>query len=142
MVTRIVSRFTGPPLPSPNGERRIKGGPLYPPEEVLALLAHSGAAAVHVWTRDCIRDTQKLALDGEGLAALLAEALQQGRFIGAQWCVQKPDGPWAACDAWSLTRHEWIAAAGREMQADYYLKFAIGRTGALLLLVSCHLSGS
>ncbi len=142
VTTRIVSRFSGPPSPDAAPGRKIGGGPLYPKDEVLELLATRGAAAVHAWSRDCIRDVQKLELDADDLAGLIREAVCSGRFRGAEWCVQKPDGPWAACDAYSLRRSEWVEAAGKAMPCDYYVKFAIGKTGLLLLLASCHLSGS
>ncbi len=142
VTTRIVSRFSGPPSPDAALGRKISGGPLYEADEVLQLLAKAGGAAVQAWSRDCIRDVQKLELDGDDLAGLIGEAVRCGRFLGAEWCVQKPDGPWAACDAYSLRRSEWIEAAGKQMVAEYYIKFAIGKTGLLLLLASCHLSGS
>lgn len=95
-----------------------------------------------VGTNDADYDVHVQELDGDDLAGLIGEAVRCGRFLGAEWCVQKPDGPWVACDAYSLRRHEWIEAAGKEMLAEYYIKFAIGKTGLLLLLASCHLSGS
>ena len=50
----------------------------------------------------------------------------------------KPSGPWAACDAYQLWHNEWVQAAYKEMCFEYYIKFAIGKSGKLLLLVSCH----
>jgi len=35
---------------------------------------------------------------------------------------------------------EWVATASKEMGVEYFVKFAVGKTGQLLLLVSCHLS--
>lgn len=134
----IVSRFTGD-LPEVGGDRKILGGPLYPITEVLELLG-AGGSVVRVWTRRCVEDVQQLALDADELADLIVEAVKVGRFSGAQWCQQQPTGPWAACDAYTLTRREWVPAARKELAVDYYLKFAIGKTGTLLLLVSCHLS--
>jgi hypothetical protein len=112
---------------------------LYPAAEVLELL-EAGESAVRVWTRKCIADVQQLALDADELVTLLREAVVGGRFTGAQWCRQDPSGPWAACDAYALTRREWMRVAGRELSVNYYLKFAMAKTGTLLLLVSCHLS--
>jgi len=56
MVSKtIVSRFTGD-LPLDEGVcRKIAGGPLYPANEVLALLTESGAQAVRAWTNKCQR---------------------------------------------------------------------------------------
>lgn len=135
----IVSRFGGD-LPLDDGAcRKIAGGPLYAVDEVLALLAESNAQAVRVWTRKCQSDMQKLSLDIDDVRALVTIAVRSGRFLGAQWCIQHPNGPWAACDAYSLIRSEWIDPAQKEMAMEYYLKFAIAKTGKLLLVVSCHL---
>jgi hypothetical protein len=134
----IVSRFTCD-LPLVEGAcRKIAGGPLYPVDEVLALLAKSGDQAVHAWTKKCSEDMQKWALDAGDLSELIERAMRSGRFLGAEWCVQRPNGPWAACDAYSLMRREWIPHAHREMDMEYYVKFAIAKTGRLLLVVSCH----
>jgi len=136
--TTIVSRFVGD---LPLGEaacRKITAGPLYPADEVLALLAGSGSQAVRAWTNKCHSDMQKWSLDTEDLVELIEVAVRSGHFRGAEWCVQRPNGPWAACDAYSLVRREWIPHARREMDMEYYLKFAIAKTGKLLLVVSCH----
>jgi len=79
-----------------------------------------------------------MALDSEELFVLFTEALSKGRFIGSEWCQQQPTGPWAACDAYSLVRREWMSAARRELDMEYYIKFAIGISGTILLLASCH----
>ncbi|MYA66563.1 MAG: hypothetical protein F4X09_04575 [Gammaproteobacteria bacterium] len=67
-------------------------------------------------------------------------AVSNGQFRGAEWCVQRDEGPWAACDAYTVIRQEWIAKAQKEMPFEYYVKFAIARTGSKVLLASCHLS--
>lgn len=136
----IVSRYKGslPQSDSPDA-RAITGGPLYAPQEVLALLAQDGANIV-LWTRKCKDDAQKYGFDTDDAKELLRLGVKNGRFRGAEWCKQTPNGPWAACDAYSVVRREWIAHARREMDVEYYIKFAIGQTGTVLLLVSCHLS--
>lgn len=134
----IVSRFTGV-LPEAGADRTIPGGPLYTQDEVLTLLKN-GDGVIRVWTRKCAADVQQLTFDSDDLVLLITEAVSRGSFSGSEWCQQKPSGPWAACDAYALTRHEWVQAARKELTFDYYLKFAIGRTGTILLLVSCHLS--
>lgn len=135
---RVVSLFTGELPASP--DRGIPHGPLYPAAEVLKLLKDCGIRGIQVWTRKCAADLQKLMLDADDLADLLRESVLGGRFIGSEWCQQTPDGPWAACDAYALSRREWVAVAHRKMPMEYYLKFAIGKTGKILLLISCHLS--
>jgi hypothetical protein len=136
--TKIGSRFTGS-LPVEKGaDRTIPGGPLYPAHEILELLASGGSQVITTWTQKCVADVQKWSLDTDDLFQLLELAVRNGRFRGAEWCAQKPNGPWAACDAYSVIRMEWIATAHKEMNMEYYIKFAIGKTGKILLLVSCH----
>lgn len=119
-------------------ERKIAGGPKYPREEVLPLL-NSDPVAVRVWTVDCGRDIAKLGFDLSTTANLVSDAVLNGKFQGSEWCEQKPSGPWAICDAYVLRRAEWNLAAKKNMECEYYVKFAIGRSGATLLLVSCHI---
>ena len=121
-------------------DRKIAGGPLYPTGEVLALLEREQEQGIRLWTRKCTSDAQKYELDLQDLSVLLEEAVCHGRFKGSEWCEQRPSGPWAACDAYQLFRDEWIENARKSMRVEYYLKFAMARTGQLLLLVSCHLS--
>lgn len=139
--TRIVSRYADNPPADENADLAIPGGPLYPASEVQTLLAQGGGQAISAWTRKSKNDLQKYSLDLEQVCTLLEEALRNGRYKGAQWCVQRPDGPWAACDAYQLVRDEWIENAHKFMRMEYYIKFALSKTGQVLLLVSCHLSG-
>jgi hypothetical protein len=120
--------------------RKIPGGPLYPAAEVLALLEQEREQGIQLWTRKCTSDAQRLGLDLEDLRALLEQALGSGHFKGSEGCRQGANGPWAACDAYQLLRNEWIDNAHKDMTVEYYLKFAVARTGRVLLLVSCHLS--
>ena len=135
--TTIVSRFAGPPPPNEQN-RRIPSGPLYPPEEVLELLRTISEDDVIAWTEKCARDMQTWTLGPEDLKELLSIAVTRGRFRNSEWCVQQPYGPWAACDAYSLSRSEYIQKAYKEMDIKYYLKFAIARTGVVMLVISCH----
>ena len=137
---KIVSRYNENPPSTERTDLKIPSGPLYPAEEVIALLESRGSAGVSLWTRKCINDLQKYEWDTEDAAELITTALQHGRFIGAEWCTQKEDGPWVAADAYAVSRREWVAYAHREMNIEYYVKFAISKTGQILLLISCHLS--
>ncbi|KAA0875747.1 hypothetical protein E1H14_03395 [Nitrincola tapanii] len=132
-----VSAYAGVP-PLEGITRTIAGGPLYEPAHVLALL-HQGESHTRAWTRKCINDLQRYALDGDDVAVLLKEALQHGRYRNSEWCQQRPTGPWAACDAYILTKMEWIPHAYKELPVEYYIKFAIAKSGTVILLVSCHL---
>ena len=124
-----------PPKDAGDKEREVAGGPKYPKAEVLALLAD---IRIRIWTTDCAKDLAKLELDTDGAAALAAEAVSHGKFQKSLWCVQSPAGPSAICDAYNLRRKEWNNAAKKDLYCEYYVKFAIGQSGAVLLLVSLH----
>jgi len=134
----VVSRFIGTPTRENGGI--IQREPLYPADEVLDLLDRRSIGAITLWTNDCQKDVQNLELDHDGVLKLVRLAVSDGRFLNAQWCQQKPDGPWAACDAYRVTRSEWIDSAFKFLDIQYYVKFALNKSGKLLLLVSCHTS--
>lgn len=142
MVNNVinVSAYQGKP-PSAEGDERvyISGGPLYLVKDVEALL-DAGENHTIFWTRQCKNDIQQLAYDISDVQQLIKQAITQGQYLNSEWCVQKPTGPWAACDSYRLFRDEWVEYAYKEIRYEYYIKFAIGKTGKLLLLVSCHLS--
>jgi len=132
-----ISAYNGE-LPEGDADRKISGGPLYSAAEVETALAN-GESSITVWTRKCKNDVQSLSLDADDLAELLRSAIDGGQFKGSEWCEQKPSGPWAACDAYRLNRLEWADYANKEIRFSYYVKFGLSRTGAIVLLASCHL---
>lgn len=136
---RILSRFSdSPPINWKDGkDRAIKGGPLYEIDDVNALI--DDADKIRTVTRKCINDTQSLGLDNESLKELVRGALRHGRYINSVWC-RISEKTIAACDAYEITRIEFIPATRKEMDFKYYLKFAVNNQGKLLLMVSCHLS--
>lgn len=132
-----VSAFAGlpPSQPVTHAGRRIAGGPLYAVEEVLALVA---ADKIVLWTEGARRDAAKWSLDGDDISELVTAALHDGRYDGSEWCEQRPCGPWAACDAYVVSRAEWIPSAHKHFRMTYFLKFAISKTGTTLLSISNH----
>jgi len=139
MVNNVtnVSAYQGTP-PQDGANLTISGGPIYSVADVEAALAN-GESSIVAWTRKCTNDVQSLSLDADDLAELVRLAIHSGQFKGSQWCKQRPSGPWAACDAYRLNRLEWAEYANKEMHFSYYIKFALSKTGAIVLLVSCHL---
>lgn len=135
-----VSAYQGQP-PLDVGDKRIyiADGPLYPVAEVLQLL-DAGDNKTTLWTRKCIQDVARLGYEIADVRQLLRQAITEGDYLNSEWCVQRPTGPWAACDGYRLLRREWVEYAHKEMRFEYYVKFAVGKTGQLLLLVSCHMS--
>jgi hypothetical protein len=135
----IVSRFTGnlPAEDSP-AARRIKGGGLYDKQEVLGILGGKPSEVVIPWTRRCAEHLQKFSMDVDDAAHLLDLCMRHGTFLGSEWCQQKPNGAWAACDAYKVNYREWNHAAQKDFLIEYYVKFGIGRSGKVLLVASCH----
>jgi len=136
--TTIVSRHSGELPLNEGASRKISGGPLYPAEEVRELLANSGDQAIRAWTNKCNEDMQKWTLNADDLLELIEIGLRIGRFRGSEWCVQQPNGPWAACDVYLVKRREMMPNAPVEMDTEYYIKFAVSKTRVVLLVVSCH----
>jgi hypothetical protein len=138
---RNVSRYDADPPASGDNttNRKIPGGPLYPAHEVAVLAEQS---ALIFWTRGAVEDSQKWKIDVADASSLLTAALRSGRFLGAEWCKQKSSGPWAACDAYPVTRREWRQAAHRDVECTYYIKFAVSKTGQVLLMASNHPTGA
>lgn len=134
-----VSQFDGDPPASDKAPRKIAGGPLYPREAWQAL---ANAKNLQLWSNGAIKDAQKWNLSTNDVAELLGLALQRGRFKGSEWCQQKPNGPWAACDAYTVMRLEWHTHAHKEIETTYYLKAAISKTGKWLLSASNHPEGT
>lgn len=135
---RIVSRFTGTGPPKAGANLSIPGGPLYPKDDVLGLIAEFGTQATKAVTEKCVNDLQKWHLNSDDLHDLITLALKRGRYLGSEWCIQKPRGPYAACDAYLVSRMEPKPHTQGEWECEYYLKFAISKTGRLLLIISCH----
>ena len=127
----VVSEYSGGPTP---GDRvKIGGGPLYPLERVQALASKPGGLLL--WTRKCVRDVANLTWDADDVASVIS-ALTPGDYKDSEWCDN--GRAWAACDAYTIRRREWVETARKELTIEYFLKFAIGKTGPLVLMVSCH----
>jgi len=138
--SRIVSQYTGE-LPTSDRDRKIKGlqGPLYDPAVVLDIL---DKGELIPWSKGCIEDMQYWEFDQDDIEDLTRYALKFGQYIDSEWCQPKFGGPCAACDAYRFSRKEWNESAFKDISYDYFIKVAIGKTGKVLLLASCHPSGS
>lgn len=134
---RILSRHKGA-LPS-GEDRLIQREPLYDATEVVRLTQSGESDDVLLWTRKCIADVEKLELKPLAVAALIREAVIHGKFLQSEWCQGGSNGPWAACDAYTITRMETVQALQRELSVSYYVKFCIGANGKIMIVASCHL---
>jgi hypothetical protein len=91
-----------------------------------------------LWTRKCQQDVHKLFDSDLERVAELIQALRKDGYIDSEWC-ENGKGAWAACDAYRVRRLETIPVTGKSMTVEYFVKFAVSKTGQLVLLVSCHL---
>ena len=134
----ILSAYsTNSPNQLGTGQIKIEGGPLYDLVRVQTLV--DDPDAINFITDKCRRDLHNLFdSDTEQVAALI-QALDTQDYIDSEWCENGKSGV-AACDAYSISRAEVIPATGKATTLEYFLKFAIGKTGQLVLMVSCHLS--
>jgi hypothetical protein len=135
---KVVSAYIPAHEPMVGGDRTIShDGPLYELQRVQAIADRGNG--VRLWTRACIEDVANLAWDTTSIAELLSSLQRSGRFLGSEWC-DNGRGAWAACDAYAITRSEWIPYANKDMSITYYLKFAEAKTGQIILVASCHVS--
>ena len=112
---------------------KITGGPLY--QNIDAII---GSASVKAVTEQCRKDVAEPGKDEDSLKESILRAVTHGRFRGSEWCQVNSNNVWAACDAYSFTEKAWIEAAHKEMDCEFYIKFCIGITGAVVLIVSFH----
>lgn len=134
MVTfRNASDYDGE-IPEADKTRKISGGPLYGLSVVQALTLEAGS--LKFWTRDCRQDAANLGFETTDVGELI-RGLTDRDYRDSEWC-ENGRGAWAACDAYTLRRLEFLEKAGKSFPMEYYLKFALSKSGTLLLMVSCH----
>jgi hypothetical protein len=136
--TLNVSKYEGTPPLSASANRKIRGGPLYSSEDVKSLLDSNGENIL-AWTNKCQDDMQRESLDLEDVERLIKACFSSKcYFKGSEWCKQAPTGPWAACDAYVVYEKKWNDNAYKELEYEYYVKYAIAKSGKVLLTISCH----
>lgn len=132
----VLSEYSLHPPEDGQGRVKIANGPLYDLARVQKLAA---AGQLNTWTDRCDKTVYELFAGDLAAVADLLGKLRPANYRNSEWCTNGRNH-WAACDAYALHRVEWMASAGKEMTIEYFVKFAVGKTGQLLLLVSCHLS--
>lgn len=132
---RNLSAYSGEP-PGDGKTRKIDGGPLYDLARIKAL---SGLPdTVNLWTAKARHDAANLAMAPADVGGMIRQ-LTEHDYRDSEWC-DNGKGSCAACDAYALTRDEYVEHAGTSYRLVYFLKFAESRTGRLVLIVSCHTS--
>lgn len=132
--TIILSEYSLNPPAGKVGRVKISASPLY---ELLRVQALVRGTQLNAWTDKCRKDVYKW-FDGdlERVAALIL-MLTPKDYIDSEWC-ENGKGAIAACDAYRLNLTETAPATGQPVQMEYFVKFAVSKTGALVLIVSCH----
>ncbi len=151
MVRVNVSSYEGAP-PKEGESRKISATePLYPKTVVLALLSKAKEGLknedeqplVQYFTKRCTRDVANLEWDLEDLIHFLMEVIEHGKYNDSEWCDGSNERHIAACDSYQYIKKDvWQQKARIYMDEDTYIKFAISKSGLLMLLVSCHPSGA
>ena len=132
----VVSAYSLNPPEVLLGHDKIAGGPLYDLAKLQALAKEDGS--LKLWTDKCRKDVRKWFDDDFEHVVALIVALRAADYIDSEWCLNGKDAM-AACDAYSLSLMEPVAGISKPVRTEYFLKFAESKTGALVLLVSCHL---
>jgi hypothetical protein len=135
MVNKFIVSEYSSGLPSESGRVKITGGPLYDLARVQAIVEDE--TRLFTWTEKCRKDVFKLFDDDLAKVAGLIQCFKASDYIDSEWCENGKNAI-AACDAYNIRRMEVIPATGKAMPVEYFLKFAIGKAGNLVLLVSCH----
>lgn len=130
----VVSEYSSNP-PTESGRAKIAGGPLYGLARVQALVQDGNQ--LQAWTEKCRSDVRKWFDDDWQRVVDQIKGLKDADYIDSEWC-ENGKGAIAACDAYSYKVIETAPATGKPLRMEYFLKFAVSRTGTLVLMVSCH----
>lgn len=136
-----VCLYTGEEPPddtSDDVDRKIlRTEPIYAADTILEL---AEASRVILWSRGAITEAQKWGFDNDDVCELVMAALRTGKYRESVWCLRGNGSKrtWAACDVYTFSRVEEVSWSAQRQTMTYYVKLAIGRTGQMLLIASCH----
>lgn len=131
----VVSEYSLNPPQDGQGRVKIADGPLYELERLQSLARDD--RRLNTWTEKCRKDVRKWFDDDLERVGDLILSLKPGDYIDSEWC-ENGKGAMAACDAYTVNVLETAPATRRPVRMEYFLKFAVSKTGALVLIVSCH----
>lgn len=138
--TKNVSAYKQePPVEFKVDRQYIANGPLYTLKSLSDVLS-KGEDVIKLSTKTCISEVQyRLNMDMSGVLGLLRYIAEgKASYLKSEWCLLNAKGHCAACDSYKITRLEWIPTAHADMPCDYYVKFALHKSGNLVLVISCH----
>lgn len=133
-LTTVVNYWpTQPVEPSLTGDQRVIGrNPIYILDALKTRIA--SPADVVLATRDCRHDVAAALMWTTDDVHRTLMQLRESEYVNSQWC-QTGSRYWCPSDAYVVNH----CKTGHEGQFhDVYLKFGLGATGKLLLVVSCH----
>lgn len=133
VASRNLSAYPGDPPDDPASGRKIAGGPVYELKTVKGIAKTSRAMT---WTNRCVDDLADLGFSLPDVLELIQELSEQN-YRDSEWC-ENGSGYWVACDSYYIVRKEYMPVTGKTHPIEYFLKFAVAKSGLLLLLVSCH----
>lgn len=132
----VVSEYSSkPPEVLGTGRIKIAGGPCYELTRVQALIQDENQ--LMAWTEKCRKDVHKWFDADLQRVAELVWCLRASDYIDSEWC-ENGKGAIAACDAYRVCGIETAPATGQILRMEYFLKFAVSKTGTVMLMVSCH----
>lgn len=134
VIYRNLSAYNGVP-PAEGEARKISGGPLYELAKIKALA--TAKPGVLLVTKKCQDNATRLGLEPADVGQLIGK-LSASDYRDSEWC--ETGKAWLGCDAYVLTQTEYNEAARKDYQHEYFLKFAIGKNGLVVMVISCHLS--
>ena len=122
-----------------NEERKIPcAGALFDLSKVKELSAEGMLRTV---TEKCDMHLAEMGLSLYGDVAEMIVRLVEGDYYESQWCKSsstKAKGVWLKCDVYKTTKSIYNKHTCKDDHYDYYLKFSMGPTGKVILIVSCH----
>ena len=133
----LWKRDPGSP-PLPNGNRRIRGGPLLDLAALQARLESGALGEDKVWvaTDRCEQDLENEQWSFVDVLRMPA-CLKSSDFKKAEWCQIK-GGKMYPCDVYQL-HYDCIRRERNVRGLEVYMKFSVTEAGQLsLVLVSCH----
>jgi hypothetical protein len=135
----VLSEYSSQPPDGPGRAKIVTACPLYALARVQALVADETQleTQLFLWTKKCRNDVHQLFDSDLAQVAELLQGLQASDYIDSEWC-ENGRGALVACDAYRIRRREVALATGKPMTVEYFVKLAIGKTGQLVLMVSCH----
>ena len=114
-------------------ERILSGGPIYNLDDVQGLARKEGS--ISLATRKCRKNVQDLLWSIDDVADLILD-LTSEHYRNSEIC--KTEITSYESDAYVIRRREFNKYANKNLDTKYYIKFAVGPTNKVIIIISCH----